>query len=87
MIKSLKSRINDNEYILYKDRIEVKRRGASSFIPLPISSSSYMYELEFYEILYMSGKLNVVIATRGDYDERYEIDEDTLELMGPAPFY
>lgn len=87
MIKSLRSRYNDNEYILYKDKIEVKRKGGSSFISLPIASSSYMYELEFYEILYMSGKLNVVIATRGDYDERYEIDEDTLELMGPAPFY
>ena len=56
-------------------------------IPMVTHTSSYMYELQFCEILYMSGKLYVVVATRGAYDEKYEIDEDTLELIGPTPFY
>lgn len=87
MIRSLKSVKNDNEYILFEDRIEVKTRSGTVEIPMVTHTSSYMYELQFCEILYMSGKLYVVVATRGAYDEKYEIDEDTLELIGPTPFY
>ena len=87
MIRGLKSVKNDNEYILFEDRIEVKTRSGTVTIPMVPRDSSYMYELQFCEILYMSGKLYVVVATRGAYDEKYEIDEDTLELIGPTPFY
>ena len=87
MIRGLKSVKNDNEYILFEDRIEVKTRSGTVEIPMVTHTSSYMYELQFCEILYMSGKLYVVVATRGAYDEKYEIDEDTLELIGPTPFY
>ena len=87
MIRSLKSVKNDNEYILFEDRIEVKTRSGTVEIPMVTHTSSYMYELQFCEILYMSGKLYVVVATRGAYDEKYEIDVDTLELIGPTPFY
>jgi len=87
VIRSLKSVKNDNEYILFEDRIEVKTRSGTVGIPMVTHTSSYMYELQFCEILYMSGKLYVVVATRGAYDEKYEIDEDTLELIGPTPFY
>ncbi len=87
VIRSLKSVKNDNEYILFEDKIEVKTRSGTVEIPMVTHTSSYMYELQFCEILYMSGKLYVVAATRGAYDEKYEIDEDTLELIGPTPFY
>ena len=87
MIRSLKSVKNDNEYVLFEDKIEVKTRSGTVEIPMVTHTSSYMYELQFCEILYMSGKLYVVVATRGAYDEKYEIDEDTLELIGPTPFY
>lgn len=87
VIRSLKSVKNDNEYILFEDKIEVKTRSGTVEIPMVTHTSSYMYELQFCEILYMSGKLYVVVATRGAYDEKYEIDEDTLELIGPTPFY
>ena len=87
MIRSLKSVKNDNEYVLFEDKIEVKTRSGTAEIPMVTHTSSYMYELQFCEILYMSGKLYVVVATRGAYDEKYEIDEDTLELIGPTPFY
>lgn len=87
VIRSLKSVKNDNEYVLFEDKIEVKTRSGTVEIPMVTHTSSYMYELQFCEILYMSGKLYVVVATRGAYDEKYEIDEDTLELIGPTPFY
>ena len=53
---------------------------------MPADPATFMYYLEFLYAFYEGDKLFVVVATRGSYDARFELDEYNLELKGdPIP--
>ena len=82
-MESLRSKKNDNIYILYKDRIVVQTVNGTKELTLP--SDDYVC---FYSIYYIQDKLFAILITGGRYDMRLEIDEDTLAFTGsPIPTY
>lgn len=84
IIKSLK---NDNEYHMYEDRIEVRSRSRTVMLPLPEDKDRYKNYICFTDIFYMGDELNVIVATRDNYDLRFPVDEDVIELGTPTPYY
>lgn len=77
------SKKNSNVYHIYGDRLVVHSGSDKKGITLPVDQKSFMYYLEFDHMYYEGEKLFVVVATRGSYDVRFEVDEDSLELIGP----
>ena len=78
-----KSRKNNNVYHVYDDRIVVHSSSVTKEIPLPVDPDRFMYYLQFDYMFYEGEKLFAVVRTMGLYDKRFEVDEETLELIGP----
>ncbi len=87
MQEELRSQKNDNRYVLYEDRIEVVSRSRTVTLPLPVDKDRYMNYLCFTGIFYIGDKLYATVATRESYDLKFVIDEDSIELTDPTPFY
>lgn len=82
----LRSKKNDNVYHVLSDKIVVQSGSDKKEIPLPADPATFMYYLGFLYAFYEGDKLFVVVATRGSYDARFELDEYNLELKGdPIP--
>jgi len=79
----LKSRMNNNVYRVYDDRIVVHSSSVAKEILLPVDPDRFMYYLRFDYMFYEGEKLIAVVHTMGSYDKRFEVDEETLELIGP----
>ena len=80
---TFRSNVNKNVYRIFSNKIVAYSDSGEKEIPLPVDPASFMYYLEFQYAIYENGKLFVVVATRGSYDARFELDEDTLELKWP----
>lgn len=78
-----KSKKNVNSYHLYSDKIVVYTSSGKKEIPLPVDPMTFMYYLSFEYMYYDQDTLFVVLGTRGPYDQRFAVDEDSLELKGP----
>lgn len=78
----LRSKKNDNVYHVLSDKIVVQSGSDKKEIPLPADPATFMYYLELLYAFYEGDKLFVVVATRGSYDARFELDEYNLELKG-----
>ena len=81
-----KSKKNGNVYHIYDDKIVVQTSHGEKEIPLPVDPMRFKYYIDFYYMFYEGDKLFAVVQTRSFSDMRFEVDEDTLELIGePKP--
>ncbi len=65
------------QYKMYDDKIIVKSNDEEICIEMPQMDKN----IGFYDMYYSSGYIHVVVATRGNYDIRYILDEDKLKLI------
>ena len=85
VIRTLKSRKNDNVYNLYTDKIVVQTKTGVKEIFLPADIADCWC---FYDIYYIQDKLFAILVKNGNYDLRIAIDEDEHEFSGsPIPTY
>ena len=80
---TLTSKINNNKYSLYTDRITVDTGSETMNLTMPKESDYYIC---FHDLLYMGEKLYAVIACRVGFDVKYEIDEKNLKLINKTPY-
>lgn len=71
----LKSRINDNTYFLFSDRLVVNDKTKSTIV-LPKSHDIICLSDMYYE----NEILSVFAATTSCFDKRYCLDEDMLTI-------
>lgn len=83
----LKSRVNNNTYTMYDHQIIVENEAGSRSIQMPLDPALWMicFDDMYYERWDERDRLSVIVATRGDYDQRYELNEDSLELTEAGP--
>ena len=72
-----KSKYNNNLYTMYNCKIIITNGNQERIVELPRDENSIC----FYDMYYERGLLIVIIATRGEYDLKYELDEDNLKLQ------
>ena len=80
---TLKSKINNNKYSLYTDRITVDTGTEKKELKIPDESDYYIC---FNDLLYMGEKLYTVIACRVGFDVKYEIDEKNLKFINKTAY-
>lgn len=79
-IITIDSKYKNVQYHMYNDRIIVKSNNSNNnkcLIKLPLIDKV----IGFYDMYYVSGYIHVIIATRGDYDIRYILNEDEMKLV------
>ena len=72
----VKSKKNNYTYMMHKNIIIASGKDKDYTIELPHKDNI----LCFYDMYYVNNDLIVIIATRGNYDIRYELDEHSLNL-------
>ena len=72
----LKSKKNNYTYMMYQNIIVAIGEDKEYTIELPHKDNI----LCFYDMYYVNNNLIVIIAARGSYDIRYELDEQDLNL-------
>ena len=82
-IITVTSKINNNKYSLYIDRITVDTGSETKELKMPTESDYYIC---FHDLLYMGEKLYAVIACRVGFDVKYEIDEKNLKFINKTPY-
>ncbi len=73
----LKSKFNNNVYYMFNDMIIVENGKDVLCIELPRMSKGIC----FYDMYYSNECIYVIVATRGNYDIRYILQEETLMLV------
>ena len=73
----LNSNYRNSQYRMYEDKIIVKRNDEETYIGIPKIDRG----IGFYDMYYANGCINVIVATRGNYDIRYVLDEERLKLV------
>lgn len=72
----LKSKKNNYTYMMHEDIIIASSEDKEYTIDLPHKDNI----LCFYDMYYINNNLIVIVAARGSYDIRYELDEEALIL-------
>lgn len=72
----LKSKKNNYTYMMHEDIIIASSEDKEYTIDLPHKDNI----LCFYDMYYINNNLIVIVAARGSYDIRYELDEEGLIL-------
>ena len=74
--KLVKSKKNNYTYMMHEDIIIASSEDKEYTIDLPHKDNI----LCFYDMYYINNNLIVIVAARGSYDIRYELDEEGLIL-------
>ena len=73
----LDSQHKEVRYLMYDNNILVMRDNDELYIELPQGDNVIC----FYDMYYVKGSLQVIVATRSSYDIRYILDEDNFKLV------